>query len=111
MTQTKQGISALELGRGVWERQLQRPPGRCNTKLAEVMLRATIDRKPLDGRVEMDDAYLGGERSGGKTWPRQPGQAAVRRGASRPRLTGKGPIAPEAAARATRFTKKNIKNI
>jgi len=22
--------------------------------------------KPLNGRIEMDDAYLGGERSGGK---------------------------------------------
>jgi ISXO2-like transposase domain len=34
-------------------------------KLAQVMLERE-DKKPLDGRVEMDDFYLGGERHGGK---------------------------------------------
>jgi hypothetical protein len=35
-------------------------------KLMEVM-RLREDSRQLDGRVEIDDAYLGGERSGGKT--------------------------------------------
>jgi len=35
-------------------------------KIMEAM-RLREDRRELDGRVEMDDAYLGGERSGGKT--------------------------------------------
>ena len=30
-------------------------------------MRLREDRRELDGRVEMDDAYLGGERSGGKS--------------------------------------------
>jgi hypothetical protein len=34
-------------------------------KLRQVMLERT-QGKPLDGRIGMDDAYLGGERSGGK---------------------------------------------
>jgi hypothetical protein len=49
MTQTKQGISALEL----LERNRE---------------------KPLEGRIEMDDAYLGGERSGGKRGRGSPGK-------------------------------------
>jgi hypothetical protein len=35
-------------------------------KLMEVM-RLREDSRQLDGRVEIDDAYLGGERSGGKS--------------------------------------------
>ena len=35
-------------------------------KLMEVM-RLREDARELDGRVEIDDAYLGGERSGGKS--------------------------------------------
>jgi len=34
-------------------------------KLMEVM-RQREDSRVLDGRVEIDDAYLGGERSGGQ---------------------------------------------
>ena len=36
------------------------------TKLVEAMRLVSMSER-LDGRVEMDDAYLGGERSGGKT--------------------------------------------
>jgi transposase-like protein len=64
LTQGKKGISSLELARrlGVspftaWKLQ---------HKLMQVMLERDHD-KPLDGeRVEVDDAYVGGERSGGK---------------------------------------------
>jgi hypothetical protein len=30
------------------------------------IMRVREDRRQLDGRVEIDDAYLGGERSGGR---------------------------------------------
>jgi ribosomal protein L37AE/L43A len=71
MTQTKQGISALELSR--------RLDVSYNTawamrhKLKQVMLEREQE-KPLDGRIEMDDAYLGGARSGGKRGRGSPGK-------------------------------------
>src|SRR6478609_7323617 len=64
ITQTKQGISSIELGRRLGTTQTT--AWKIKTKLAEVM-RLDNDRTPLEGRVEMDDAYLGGKRSGGKT--------------------------------------------
>ena len=64
LTQCKNNIAALEL---------KRHPGVCyksawliKHKLMEVM-RTREDGRQLDGRVEIDDAYLGGERSGGKS--------------------------------------------
>jgi hypothetical protein len=33
--------------------------------------------KPLKGRIELDDAYLGGERSGGKRGRGAPGKTAL----------------------------------
>jgi ribosomal protein L37AE/L43A len=63
LTQAKNNVAALEL-----RRQL----GVCyktawlvKHKLLEVM-RLREQARQLDGRVELDDAYLGGERSGGK---------------------------------------------
>jgi ribosomal protein L37AE/L43A len=63
LTQSKNNVSALEL-----RRQLgvsYRTAWLIKHKLMEAM-RLREDRRELDGRVEMDDAYLGGERSGGK---------------------------------------------
>jgi ribosomal protein L37AE/L43A len=63
LTQSKNNVSALELKRHL---------GICyktawlmKHKLMEVM-RQREDSRQLEGRVEIDDAYLGGERSGGK---------------------------------------------
>lgn len=63
LTQAKNNVSALELKRHL---------GVCYTtawllkhKLMEVM-RLSEDGRQLTGRVEIDDAYLGGQRSGGK---------------------------------------------
>ena len=63
ITQDKKGISALELHRllgisynAAW---------RMKQKLMQVMLERD-DCKPLSGFIELDDAYLGGERTGGK---------------------------------------------
>src|ERR671910_1225804 len=64
LTQSKGGISSIELARRLGVRQ---PTA---WLLQHKLMRAMADReakKPkLAGRVEIDDAYLGGERSGGK---------------------------------------------
>jgi hypothetical protein len=65
MTQSKQGISSVELGRRMGVRQ--RIAWAMKSKLVQVMMeRHNSDDKRLGGRIEMDDAYLGGQRSGGK---------------------------------------------
>lgn len=64
LTQSKNNVSALEL-----KRQLgvcYRTAWLVKHKLLEAMRFAESDRR-LAGRVEIDDAYLGGQRSGGKT--------------------------------------------
>lgn len=63
LTQAKNNVSALEL-----RRQLgvsYRSAWLLKHKIMEAMRLCEQDRE-LDGRVEMDDAFLGGERSGGK---------------------------------------------
>lgn len=69
LTQTKNNIAALELKRllgvsypAAW---------RIKHKLMQVMSEREADRK-LDGRVEVDDAYLGGEHRGGRNAARSP---------------------------------------
>jgi transposase-like protein len=74
ITQTKQGISSIELGRRLGVTQTT--AWKIKTKLAEVM-RIAGEAERLDGRVEMDDAYLGGERSGGKTGRGSPGKKPI----------------------------------
>lgn len=63
ITQEKKGISAMELHRllgisynAAW---------RVKQKLMQVMMERD-DKKPLSGFIELDDAYLGGERTGCK---------------------------------------------
>ena len=71
MTQTKNGISGLELSRqlGVsyntaWS---------LKHKLMQVM-KERDDTRPLGGSVQLDDAYWGGERHGGKRGRGAPGK-------------------------------------
>lgn len=64
ITQAKNGIAALELMRQL---QVSYPTAwLIKHKIMEAMRISEADRQ-LNGRVEMDDAYLGGQRSGGKT--------------------------------------------
>lgn len=63
LTQAKNGVSALELKRHLGV--CYRTAWLLKHKLLEVM-RLREEPRQLTGRVEMDDAYLGGERSGGK---------------------------------------------
>jgi transposase-like protein len=63
LTQSKQGISSIELGRRLGVTQTT--AWTIKHKLAQVMMERDAD-KQLSGRIELDDAYLGGQRSGGK---------------------------------------------
>jgi transposase-like protein len=71
VTQTKQGISSLELARRLGVTQTT--AWTIKHKLGQVMLERDAERL-LTGRVELDDAYLGGERSGGKRGRGSPGK-------------------------------------
>jgi len=71
LTQSKQGISSIELGRRLGVTQTT--AWTVKHKLAQVMMERDAT-KPLSGRVEIDNAYLGGERSGGKRGRGAPGK-------------------------------------
>jgi ribosomal protein L37AE/L43A len=71
LTQSKQGISSIELGRRLGVTQTT--AWKLKHKLAQVM-RERDAAKQLRGRVELDDAYLGGERTGGKRGRSAPGK-------------------------------------
>ena len=64
LTQSKNNVSALELKRHLGV--CYKSASLMKHKLMEVM-RQREDARMLDGRVEIDDAYLGGERTGGKS--------------------------------------------
>ena len=59
LTQSKGGISSLELGRRLGV--TQNTAWKLKHKLMQVMMERDAGNR-LTGRVEMDDAYLGGER-------------------------------------------------
>ena len=63
LTQAKNNVSALELRRHLGV--CYRTAWLIKHKLLEVMTQRETTRQ-LEGRVEMDDAYLGGQRNGGK---------------------------------------------
>src|SRR5512144_163509 len=71
LTQSKGGISSLELGRRLGV--TQNTAWKLKHKLMQVMLERDATKR-LTGRVEIDDAYLGGERSGGKRGRGAPGK-------------------------------------
>jgi len=61
VTQSKKGISSIELGRRLGVTQTT--AWTMKHKLAQVMLERNAAKR-LGGSVQMDDAYIGGERSG-----------------------------------------------
>ena len=63
LTQTKTNLSALELSRHLGVNYSA--AWRMKHKLMEVMTQREASRR-LTGFVQIDDAYLGGERNGGK---------------------------------------------
>jgi transposase-like protein len=71
LTQTKNGVSALELSRQLGVSY--NTAWAVKHKLLQAM-KERDDAVPLAGRVELDDAYWGGQRSGGKTGRGSPGK-------------------------------------
>lgn len=71
LTQTKQGISSIELGRRLGVTQTT--AWKIKHKLKQVMLERDA-AKQLTGRIEIDDAYVGGERTGAKRGRGAPGK-------------------------------------
>ena len=71
LTQTKHGISSIELGRRLGVTQTT--AWKIKHKLKQVMLERDATKR-LSGRIEIDDAYLGGERTGGKRGRGAPGK-------------------------------------
>ena len=66
VTQSKKGISSIELGRRLGVTQTT--AWTMKHKLAQVMIERN-GAKRLNGNVQMDDAYIGGERSGKPVLP------------------------------------------
>jgi transposase-like protein len=64
LTQSKNGISSIELGRRLGVKQ--GTAWLMKHKLMRAMAAREAAKPKLSGRVEIDDAYLGGERPGGK---------------------------------------------
>ena len=64
LTQSKGGISSVELGRRLGVKQ--GTAWLIKHKLMRAMAEREAGKPKLSGRVEVDDAYLGGERQGGK---------------------------------------------
>ena len=101
LSQSKSGMSSVELARRLGTRQ---PTAwLVKHKLMAAMVAREAEKPKLAGRVEMDDAYLGGQRPGGKRG----------RGAA-----GKTPFVaavettPERAARLVKgFRKKEIERL
>src|ERR1700687_6420131 len=74
LTQSKGGISSIELGRRLGVTQTT------SWKIKHKLMQAMMERdatKRLAGRIEIDDAYLGGERNGGKRGRGSPGKTPI----------------------------------
>jgi ribosomal protein L37AE/L43A len=64
LAQSKNGISSIELGRRLGVKQ--GTAWLMKHKVMRAMAAREAQKPKLSGRVEVDDAYLGGERTGGK---------------------------------------------
>jgi hypothetical protein len=76
LTQTKQGISSIELGHRL--EVTQTTAWKVKHKLKQVMLERDATKR-LTGRVEIDDVYLGGEQCRRQAGSRGSWQDTVRR--------------------------------
>ena len=74
LTQSKGGISSIELGRRLGVTQTT--AWKIKHKLMQVMMERDAAKR-LTGRIEVDDAYLGGERNGGKRGRGSPGKTPI----------------------------------
>src|SRR2546423_9981922 len=74
LTQSKGGSSSMELGRRLGVPQTT--AWKIKHKLMQVMMERDAAKR-LTGRIEVDDAYLGGERNGGKRGRGSPGKTPI----------------------------------
>ena len=74
LTQSKGGISSIELGRRLGVTQTT--AWKIKHKLMQVMMERDAGKR-LTGRIEVDDAYLGGERNGGRRGRGAPGKTPI----------------------------------
>src|SRR5271154_5425282 len=74
LTQNKGGISSIELGRRLGVTQTT--SWKNNHKIIQDMMERDAAKR-LSGRIEIDDAYLGGERNGGKRGRGSPGKTPI----------------------------------
>src|SRR6476619_5600512 len=74
LAQSKGGISSIELGRRLGVTQTT--AWKIKHKLMQVMMERDAVKR-LTGRIEVDDAYLGGERNGGKRGRGSPGKTPI----------------------------------
>ena len=75
LTQSKDGISSIELARRLGVKR--QTAWLVKHKLMRAMAEREAAEPKLAGRVEIDDAYLGGERSGGKRGRGAAGKTAI----------------------------------
>ncbi len=75
LAQSKGGISSIELGRRLGVKQ--GTAWLMKHKLMRAMAGREARKPKLEGRIEIDDAYLGGERPGGKRGRGAPGKTPV----------------------------------
>jgi transposase-like protein len=100
VTQSKKGISSIELGRRLGVTQTA--AWMIKHKLAQVMLERNASKR-LKGNVQMDDAYVGGARSGrrGRGAPRRRSSLRSRQRTMASRIKSSfGPSKPSAALRS-----------
>lgn len=71
LTQSKHGISSIELGRRLGVSH--NTAWKIQHKLMQVMLERDAEHR-LEGRIELDDSYLGGQRRNGKRGRGAPGK-------------------------------------
>ena len=115
ITQSKQGISRLELSRRLGVRD--NTAWMLHHKLAQVMMERD-QGKPLDGRVKMvmpeacfqHDAYLGGERNGGKRGRGSAGKTPIVIAVETTPAPARKPIRVK-IRRVKRFSKKHIEGL
>lgn len=103
LSQSKGGISSIELARRLGVSQTT--SWKISHKFMQVMFERE-NKKPLNGRVEMDDAYLGGKRSGKKRGRGASGKTAF---VAAVETTDDGRPIHMKLSRVKRFSKKEIK--
>jgi transposase-like protein len=109
LTQSKGGISSVELGRRLGVKQAT--AWLVKHKLMQTMLAREAGKPKLAGRIEVDDAYLGGERSGGKRGRGSPGKTPFVAAVETREGDADDPCAEPRASQETRRTERKPRRL